>query len=200
MSRYSASGPLAIRRQIVLADTTRFEYGVDGEPPLVRVAVVAIIGNPFAGKSYAGDLGYFIERSAALGTQMAQAAIAAMGSHGVESYGKAAVAGMDGEQEHAIALITTPFGDALRAGIGGGEAWISSVSKRSAPGAAIDVPLAHKDALYVRSHYDAMTVHLPDAPLADEVAILACFANRGRLNARLGGLDAGDVIGKDGLR
>ncbi len=130
---------------------------------------------------------------------MAAAALAAMAPYGVESYGKGAVVGLSGEQEHGIALITTPFGDALRQAIGGGRAWISSFSKRAAPGASIDVPLAHKDALYVRSHYDGITVHLPDAPLPDEVAIVAAFASRGRLNHRLGGLDAAAIRGEDGL-
>ncbi|MBN9433206.1 MAG: amino acid synthesis family protein [Bosea sp.] len=167
---------LSIRRQFVFAETTFAEMGQAGEPPLRKVAVVAVIANPYAGR-YEADLGAFV----------------------VESYGKGAVIGLTGEQDHGIALITTPFGDALRRGVGGGRAWISSFSKRAAPGAVIDVPLAHKDALYVRSHYDGVTVHLPDAPLPDEVAIIAAFANRGRLNHRLGGLDAASIGGEDGL-
>jgi hypothetical protein len=190
---------LAIRRQLVLVDTAQTEQGLAGDPPLRKVAVVVVVQNPYAGR-YAATMDDFIAASAALGTAMGEAAVAAMGPYAIESYGKAALIGMDGEQENGIALITTPFGDALREAIGGGTAWISSFSKRVAPGATIDVPLAHKDALYIRSHYDGMTVYLADAPLPGEVAILACFANRGRLNHRLGGLDAGDAIGVDGLR
>ena len=86
-------------------------------------------------------------------------------------------------------------------GVGGAEAWIPSFTKLAAPGCLIDVPLAHKDALYVRSHYDGVSVTLPpDAPAADEVALIVCLANRGRLNARVGGLNARDIGGKDGLR
>ncbi len=189
---------LRIRRQFVLTELTQTEQGLAGDPPLVKVAVVAVIHNPYAGAPV-GPLDRFIDASAALGTAMAEAGVAAMLPFGIESYGKGAVIGMAGEQEHGIALITTPFGDALRAAIGGGAAWISSFSKRAAPGGSIDVPLAHKDALYVRSHYDGVTVQLPDAPLPDEIAILCCFANRGRLNQRLGGLAAAEISGRDGL-
>jgi hypothetical protein len=98
-------------------------------------------------------------------------------------------------------MLTTTFATPLREALGGAEAWIPSFTKLAAPGAAIDVPLAHKDALYVRSHYDGLTVTLPsDAPAADEVALIVCLANRGRLNARVGGLAAQDIGGKDGLR
>ena len=87
-------------------------------------------------------------------------------------------------------MLTTVFGNAMREAAGGGKAWISSMTKRAAPGATIDIPLAHKDALYVRSHYDGITITLHDAPLPDEIAIIAAFANRGRLNHRVGGLAA----------
>ncbi|MBN9017748.1 MAG: amino acid synthesis family protein [Rhizobiales bacterium] len=191
---------LAIRRQFVLTDIATAEAGLAADRPLVKVAVVVILNNPFAGKPFTEDLSPLIAPSATLGSAMAAAAVAAMGGAPIESYGKGAVVGLNGEQEHGIALITTPFGDALRAGIGGGQAWISSFSKRAAPGTVIDVPLAHKDALYVRSHYDGISVHLPDAPLPDEIAILAAFASRGRLNARLGGVEAAEIVGEDGLR
>ncbi|MCX5496124.1 amino acid synthesis family protein [Kaistia dalseonensis] len=190
---------LTIRRQFVLVETSLAEQGVESDLPLRKVAVAAVIKNPYAG-TYAENLDFFIRESAALGASMAKAGLEAMGPYDIESYGKAAIIGLAGEQEHGIALITTPFGDALRAAIGGGAAWISSFSKRAAPGTPIDVPLAHKHALYVRSHYDGMTVQLPDAPLPDEVAIICCFANRGRLNHRLGGLAAGEIEGLDGLR
>ena len=189
---------LRIRRQFLFTEMTQASDGIAGDPPLVKVAVVAVIHNPYAGHP-AGPLDGFIAASAKLGEAMAEAGRAAMAPYGIESYGKGAVIGMAGEQEHGIALITTPFGDAVRGAIGGGRAWISSFSKRAAPGASIDVPLAHKDALYVRSHYDGITVQLADAPLPDEVAILCCFANRGRLNHRLGGLEAAAIAGLDGL-
>ena len=97
---------------------------------------------------------------------------------------------MNGEQEHGVAMLTTVFGNVMRDAAGGGKAWISSLTKRAAPGATIDIPLAHKDALYVRSHYDGITITLPDAPLPDEIAIICAYANRGRPNHRVGGLAA----------
>jgi hypothetical protein len=91
------------------------------------------------------------------------------------------------------------FGNAVRATAGGGKAWISSITKRAAAGATIDIPLAHKDALYVRSHYDGISITLPDAPLPDEIAIICAYANRGRLNHRVGGLSSEQIGGLDGL-
>jgi hypothetical protein len=106
---------------------------------------------------------------------------------------------LGGEQEHANALLTTTFADPLRAAIGGGKSWISSFTKQGPPGTPIDIPLACKDALYVRSHYDGMTIILPGAPQPDEIAVIFCVANRGRINARVGGLQFGDLKGQDGL-
>jgi hypothetical protein len=96
-------------------------------------------------------------------------------------------------------MLTTVFGNVMRDAAGGGKAWISSLTKRAAPGATIDIPLAHKDALYVRSHYDGITITLPDAPLPNELAIIVAFANRGRPNQRVGGLAADEIKGVDGL-
>ena len=127
------------------------------------------------------------------------AAVRAMEPYRGESYGKAALVGTAGEQEHANALLTTTFAEPLRKALGGGKAWISSFTKRGVPGTAIDVPLAYKDALYVRSHYDGMTIVLPDAPQPDEIAVIVCIANRGRLNARVGGLSREQAKGEDGL-
>lgn len=80
-------------------------------------------------------------------------------------------------------------------------AWISSFTKLAAPRAQIDVPMAHKDAPYVRSHYDSLTVSLPpETPAANEVALIACLASRDRLNPRVGGVDHDKIGGKDGLR
>jgi hypothetical protein len=140
-----------------------------------------------------------VEASAELGRELARRAVDALSPYRGESYGKAAIVGLAGEQEHGNAVLTTTFATPLREALGGGKAWISSFTKRAAPGTAIDVPLASKDALYVRSHYDGMTVTLPDAPQPDEIAVIICLANRGRLNARVGGLKLGEIKGHDGL-
>lgn len=183
---------------MTVVDEVRCEMGTPIEPPLRKVGVVAIVKNEFAG-TRSDDLSSSFEASVELGTQMGNLGVATMRPYPVESYGKGAIVGLNGEQEHGVALLTTSFGNALRATVGGGSAWISSATKRAQPGATIDVPLAFKDALYVRSHYDAMTITLHDAPLPDEIAVICCFANRGRPLARVGGLRAADVVGADGL-
>ena len=122
-----------------------------------------------------------------------------LGPHKPESYGKAAIIGMNGEQEHGVSLLTTVFGNVMRDAAGGGKAWISSLTKRAAPGSTIDIPLAHKDALYVRSHYDGITITIHDAPLPNEIAVICGYASRGRPNHRVGGLAANEIKGIDGL-
>lgn len=174
------------------------EAGRASETPLRKVAAIAVIENPYAGR-YVDDLKPLIEASADLGRELAALAVRAMEPYSGESYGKAAIVGIAGEQEHGNAVLTTAFADPLRKALGGGAAWISSFTKRAAPGTPIDVPLAYKDALYVRSHYDGMTIMLPDSPQPDEIAVIVCLANRGRLNARVGGLARENAKGLDGL-
>lgn len=191
---------MEVRKLFTVVEDILKEGGIAVDPPLRKVAVVAIIENPYAGKAFTADLSAAIAASPSLGTRIARMGVAAMDKYGIESYGKGAVVGTNGEQEHGVAMLTTVYGDALRDAIGGGAAWISSATKRAAPGASIDIPLAHKDALYVRSHYDAMSLTLPDAPLPDEIAVICCFSNRGRPNHRVGGPSAASIIGQDGLR
>jgi hypothetical protein len=174
------------------------DHGHDNAAPLRKVAVAAVVENPYAGKQVE-DLSPMIAASEDLGREMGKVLIETLGPYEVQSYGKGGIAGLAGEQEHANALLTTTFANPLRDVVGGGKAWISSFTKRGAPGTPIDVPLACKDALYVRSHYDGMTVVLPDAPWPDEVAVIFCVANRGRIGARVGGLKFEDAKGEDGL-
>ena len=191
---------LDIRRLLCFTDHKEVEAGHRHDQPLRRVAAVAIVANPYAGR-YVEDLAEAIAASVDVGAVLAKLAVEAMGSYKVESYGKGGVVGLGGELEHANAMLTTTFATPLREAVGGAEAWIPSFTKLAAPGCLIDVPLAHKDALYVRSHYDGISVTLPpDAPATDEIALIVCLANRGRLNARVGGLNARDIGGKDGLR
>lgn len=190
---------MKIRKILTQVEETHSEGGRVAEVPLRKVAVVAVVENPLAGKPYQEDLSALTEASIALGRQISEAAAAAMGPYEAVSYGKGGVVGTNGEQEHVVAMLTTVYGNVMREAIGGGIAWISSFTKRAASGGTIEIPLAHKDALYVRSHYDGMTVHLPDAPLPDEMALICVYANRGRLNARVGGIVASEIEGKDGL-
>jgi len=172
-----------------------------GEPasiPLVKAASAVILRNPFAGR-WQEDLSALTEPSAALGRELGRRAVALLGGATVESYGKGGLAGIAGEQEHVVACITTVFGDAFRDAVGGGTAWISSATKVAVPGTLLDIPLAYKDALYVRSHYDAVTLTLPDAPRPDELVIAVAVASGGRPHARVGGLTVAEAVG-DGVR
>ena len=162
-----------------------------------KVAVAAVISNPYAGR-YSDDLSEVLDFSVGLGDQMGALLVETMGGP-IQSYGKSSIVGMNGEEEHGHAFLTSAMADRVREAVGGGAAWISSTGKRGAPGTAIDVPLAHKDALKVRSHYDTITVGVPDAPGPDEVVVIIAAANRGRPNFRLGGLSADDIVGEDGL-
>jgi Amino acid synthesis len=190
--------PYEIRKWFHVLEEVLHDGGEPSAVPLRKAAVGVVIRNPFAGR-YSPDLSALTAPSAWLGTELARRALALLGGDPVQSYGKGGIAGTDGEQEHVVACITTVFGDALREAVGGGAAWISSATKRAAAGASLDIPLAHKDALYVRSHYDAITLSVPDAPRGDELLIALAVANGGRPHHRVGGLAAADAVG-DGLR
>jgi Amino acid synthesis len=189
---------MPIKRLLTFLDEVRSADGHDVVPPLRKAAAVAIIDNPFAGR-FVEDLSPLTRASEAIGREICAIAVRLLAPDQAVSYGKAAVVGTNGEQEHGNAMLTTVFGNVMREAAGGGKAWISSMTKRAAPGAVIDIPLAHKDALYVRSHYDGMTLTLPDAPQPNEIAIIAVYATRGRPNQRVGGLSAGEIKGQDGL-
>lgn len=168
------------------------------EQTLRKVAVVAVIKNPYAGQQV-DDLSEMIDASVPIGEQLAKLAVETMAPYQIQSYGKGALVGIAGEQEHAAALLTSVFAEPLRKAAGGGKAWFQSFVKVAAAGTSVDVPMAHKDALYVRSHYDGMTVAIPEGPKPDEVAVMFCVANRGRIGARVGGLHADEIKGEDGL-
>ncbi len=187
-----------VRKILTYQEDVFSEGGQEADAPLRKVAVAAIVENEFAGR-WVEDLSPFVAASEALGQRIATLGVEAMAPYAVESYGKAAVVGLAGEQQHGSALLTTVYGNVLREAVGGGAAWISSATKRAQLGASIDIPLAYKDALTVRSHYDAMSITLHDAPHGDEIAVICCFANRGQLNHRVGGLSAADALGTDGL-
>jgi hypothetical protein len=187
-----------IKRILTFVDEVRREAGREVSPPLRKVAVIAVVANPFAGR-FEADLAPLVKASEGVGRTICDLAVALLKPHAPESYGKAAIIGLAGEQEHGVAMLTTVFGNVMRDAAGGGKAWISSMTKRAAPGATIDIPLAHKDALYVRSHYDGITLTLHDAPLPDEIAVICGYASRGRPHHRVGGLAKGDIKGLDGL-
>ena len=170
----------------------------DGEP-IAKFVVGVVIQNPYA-NTFSQDLSLLTEPSSRLGDAFGRRLIKAANGYPIRSYGKSCLVGVNGEYEHGNACLTTSFANPIRKAIGGGRAWIPSTGKVGGPGTAIDVPLAHKDALYVRSHYDTVTLSAHDAPRADEILVLFAGASRGRLHARLGGLNQLAVRGEDGLR
>ncbi len=183
-----------IRCWYTAAQEILHDGGKAGEA-LIKAAAAVVIRNPFAGK-FVEDLSQLTKPSAMLGTALGKRAAALLGGRPVHSYGKGGIAGTNGEQEHVVACVTTIFGDALRGAVGGADAWISSASKIAAAGAQIDIPLAHKDELYIRSHYDAMTIAVPDSPRPDELLICVAVASGGRVHERVGGKSIKDLAKK----
>jgi hypothetical protein len=186
---------IKVRRTYAFAEERREEAGRGATQPLRRVAAIAVVENPYAGR-YVEDLKPMIDASVPLGRTIADLALTAFGQHEIQSYGKGGIVGVAGEQEHANALLTSVFANPIRDAIGGGDAWISSFTKRGGPGTLIDIPMNHKDDIWVRSHYDGMSVVLPDAPMPDEIAVIFCIASGGRLNARVGGLTHGEAFAR----
>lgn len=187
----------SIRKIRKVVEDGFLEAGREVDPLYRKVAIAAVVQNPYAGR-YSEDLSEILEFSVGLGDTMGSLLVETMGMP-VVSYGKASLVGVNGEEEHGHAFLTSVMADRVREAVGGGKAWISSTGKRGAAGTSLDVPLAHKDALKVRSHYDTITVAVPDAPEPNEVVVVIAGANRGRPNFRLGGLSADDVVGEDGL-
>ncbi|MFM7344619.1 MAG: amino acid synthesis family protein [Tagaea sp.] len=190
-----------IRKLVVQIEETRSEMGRAVNPPVRRAAAIAVIANPFAGR-YVEDLEELMAIGEELGDLLGRKAVEALGiSPGkAESYGKAAIVGEDGELEHAAAILHPRLGKPLRAAVEKGAALVPSAKKRAGPGAPLDVPLGHKDAAYVRSHFDAMEVRIADAPRANEILVAVVVTDSGRPLPRIGGLAKDQVEGKDGLR
>lgn len=190
-----------IRKLATFTDEIRREMGRPIDPPTRRAAAVAVIENPFAGR-YVEDLSDLMEIGAELGGLLGARAVAALGidPSAVESYGKAALVGTDGELEHAAAILHPKLGAPLRQAVEKGAALVPSSKKRGGPGQPLDIPLGHKDAAYVRSHFDGMEVWVNDAPRADEILVAVAVTDSGRPLPRVGGLEAKDAEGEDGLR
>ena len=190
-----------IRKIVVVMDEIHREMGREIAPPTRRAAALAVIANPFAGK-YVEDLSELIDIGAEMGDLLGRRAVAALGIEPAQaqSYGKAAMVGEDGELEHAAALLHPKLGAPLRAAVEKGAALVPSSKKRGGPGQPLDIPLGHKDAAYVRSHFDGMEVRINDAPRANEILIAVAVTDRGRPLPRVGGLTVDEIKGEDGLR
>lgn len=192
---------MIIRKILTSVEETRLEMGREVSPPIRRAIAAMVLKNPFAGR-YVEDLSELIEASVPLGADLAARAIAALGIPGdqVHSFGKAAIVGEDGELEHAAALLHPKMGAPVRSALGKGPALIPSAKKRGGPGTPIDIPLGHKDAAFVRSHFDAIEARITDAPMRDEILLCLALTTSGRPLPRVGGLTVETMIGQDGLR
>ncbi len=196
-----ASTTAKIRKIATFLEETKSEMGRTIDPPTRRAAAVAVIENPFPGK-YVDDLSALMEIGEELGELLTLRAVAALGvqATSVESYGKAAAVGENGELEHAAAILHPKLGAPVRRVLGKGAALIPSSKKRGGMGVALDIPLGHKDAAFVRSHFDGMEVRINDAPRANEIMVAVAVTNSGRPLARVGGLTKDQIKGEDGLR
>jgi Amino acid synthesis len=190
-----------IRKLATFVDETLVEQGRDVAPPVRRAAACAVIANPFAG-IYQDDLSDLIDIGEELGQLLAERAVAALGvpAASVESYGKAAAVGEYGELEHAAAILHPKLGAPFRKVLGKGAALIPSSKKRGGLGVVLDIPLGHKDAAFVRSHFDGMEVRINDAPRANEILVAVAVTTGGRPLPRVGGLKVSEIKGEDGLR
>lgn len=189
-----------IRKRLILVEEIFHEGGPATSTPLRRAASLVVIRNPYAGR-YVEQIEGFMDDLKPLGLEMARALVAALGgdSHAVEGYGKGAIVGANGELEHG-ALWHVPGGYAMREVLGGAMAIVPSTKKVGGPGTRLDVPITHINASYVRSHFDAMEIGIADAPRADEILLSLVMTTGARIHARVGGLKASEVKGKDGLR
>jgi hypothetical protein len=190
-----------IRKLIVQVDETRLEMGQQIQPPTRRAVAIAVIANPFAGR-YAENLDELSDIGAELGKLLGEKCVAALGiaPSEAESYGKAAIVGEGGELEHAAAILHPKLGAPLREAVEKGAALVPSAKKMGGLGTAIDVPLGHKDAAFVRSHFDAIEARVSDAPRANEIVVVVAVTDSGRPLPRIGGLQKNEIKGQDGLR
>ncbi len=190
-----------IRKIAVNIEETHIEMGRAISPPTRKAVAVAVIENPFAG-SYTQDLSPLMDIGAELGALLGKRCVDALGitPQAAESYGKSAMVGENGELEHAAAILHPKLGAPLRLAVEKGAALVASSKKMGSPGQVLDVPLGHKDAAYVRSHFDGIEVQLNDSPRANEIMVAVAVTDSGRPLPRVGGLTHAEAEGKDGLR
>ncbi|MBZ0162697.1 MAG: amino acid synthesis family protein [Notoacmeibacter sp.] len=188
-----------LRKTTVIMEEIHHEFGPAPDKPRRRAAILAVVSNPFAG-AYHADIQGAMEDLKPLGLMLTDALIDAMGGiEGIDGYGKGAIVGSAGELEHT-ALWHVPGGYAMRERLGEAKAIVPSAMKSGGIGTRLDVPLGHINAAYVRSHFDAMEVGVPDGPKPDEIVFALAMARGPRVHSRMGGLEAWQVKGEDGLR
>jgi len=191
----------SIRKIILQVDEIHFDGGKAVNPPTRRALAMAVIANPYAGR-FSEALDELIDIGEELGAMLGERCVQALGiaPEQAQSYGKAAIVGEGGELEHAAAILHPKLGAPLRKAVSKGAALVPSAKKQGTLGTAIDVPLGHKDAAFVRSHFDAMEARVADAPRANEIVVAVVVTDSGRPHPRIGGLQVNEIVGQDGLR
>ncbi len=188
-----------VRKFALHVEEVFHEFGPPAETPQLKGYVAAVARNPYAGR-YVEDILPLMEQLKPMGGAMARRLMAALGGPGrIVSYGKAAIVGENGELEHA-ALWHEPGGYGMRRLIERSAAIVPSTKKVGGPGCAIDVPIGHANAAYVRSHFDTVVCSVSDAPRAGEIVWIQAMATGPRVHSRSGGLEDRDAVGEDGLR
>ena len=215
---------IEIRRIFTHVESLAHEFGPAPDQPLLRGAIGIVMTNPYAGR-YEPNILPMMDALGAVGIDMAERLRAAMDVpvEQIQSYGKGAIVGAKGELEHG-ALWHVPGGYAMRELLGwkgdrnayakGSTAQLTAASSQTAnalsivpsakkvgaPGTALDVPMTHINASYVRSHFDSIEVRVPGAPLADEIVFILAMSTGARIHARVSGLAASAISKWDGLR
>lgn len=191
---------MELRKIVVVQEVVHQDQHINLAEPLTRVVAAAAVTNPYA-NTHSVDLSRIVEIGAALGTRLAELAVERLGGPDeAQSFGKSAIVGLHGELEHAAALLHPEFGQSVRRVLQGGKSMIPSSKKLGGPGTTVDVPLGHREAAYVRSHFDAVEFRIQDAPRHDELVAILAMTDGGRPLARVGGLTAEEIRGEDGLR
>lgn len=193
---------IKIRKYCTFIEDIKMDGGkkIEGKDH-TRVSIAVVFENPYADK-FVEDLSPLSEWSASITEDLTKKALKAAGidQSEAENYGKAAIVGGNGELEHAAALLHPTLGKPFRAALGGGKSIIPSAKKMGYPGCTIDVPVHYKDAAFVRTHFDAMEVRIPDAPRDNEIVLILTVTNCGRPHPRVGGLEKEEAKCEDGLR
>lgn len=175
-----------VRKIATYIETTHIEGGKTAEQPVTTVIVAAVLRNPWAGRGFVEDLRPEILRIApVLGAEMTRRLVEVMPGERVQAYGKAAVVGVNGEIEHASAIIhTLRFGNLFREAVSG-TAFLSFTNTRVGPGALVSVPMIHKSETGKRSHFITGTFQMADAPAADEILLAIGASDGGRAHPRI---------------
>lgn len=189
-----------VRKTVCIIEEINHDGGPIAAIPLLKGAIAAVVRNPFAGR-FVEDIAWYMDELRPLSLEMSQKLLDALaGDAGrICSYGKGAIVGSAGELEHA-ALWHAPGGHGMRDSLGGTKAIVPATKSVGTLGARLDVPLGHKDAAYVRGHFDAINVSVSDGPRPDEVIFILAMSTGPRIHDRSSGLASSEIKGKDGLR